>query len=302
MTRYSRFSGPDFLVRGDYGPDFLDLYEAKLYPYDPFYRYWQEVEEPGVVTLSRLATSQADRNRYVNIVLSEMRITDELGLFLPPVGRSSVAMFFDRCGGRFTLQEVALAQAVYPLVSGLHQAHVNSVLGGASDGGEGNSIAISPTRPTRILDRAHHDVFQNAAWKRLAAEQTESLGRALGELAQPGRNQAKLCGDLILHRAALPEGFGLAPGGWTDTVEEVGRAPAASGQPTLPPEMALTLTRREQDIVEMILQGYPTTLIAERLGLSRGTVKNYRQRIYQKLDITTEREIFLSFIAATGAA
>ena len=33
--------------------------------------------------------------------------------------------------------------------------------------------------------------------------------------------------------------------------------------------------------------------------LSRGTIKNYRQRLYDKLDITTEREIFLAFIAAT---
>ena len=31
----------------------------------------------------------------------------------------------------------------------------------------------------------------------------------------------------------------------------------------------------------------------------RGTVKNYRQRLYDKPDIATERKIFLAFIAAT---
>lgn len=65
------------------------------------------------------------------------------------------------------------------------------------------------------------------------------------------------------------------------------------------------LTPRECDIVELILTGFPTSLIAERLGLSRGTVKNHRRRIYDKLDITTERELFLIYIDAAigpGAA
>ena len=57
------------------------------------------------------------------------------------------------------------------------------------------------------------------------------------------------------------------------------------------------LTPREKEIVALILQGYPTITIAERLGLSRGTVKNHRRRIYYKLDITSERELFLLRIA-----
>ena len=58
------------------------------------------------------------------------------------------------------------------------------------------------------------------------------------------------------------------------------------------------LTPRERQIVELILKGYPTTLIAEKLSLSRGTVKTHRRRIYDKLDITTERELFLMYIDA----
>jgi DNA-binding CsgD family transcriptional regulator len=297
MVRYSRFSGPDFLVRGDYGPHFVEFYEANLYPYDPFYRYWREIEEPGVIALSRLATTEADRNRYVQIVLAEMRITDEIGFFLPPVGRSSVALFYDRCGGRYGGEEIALAQMLYPLLAGLHQAHVNTVLGGpAGEGGMG--LAIAATRPMRILDRERHEVFANAAWKRFAADHAGDLDAALSGLAASGLGQARVCPGLILHRAPLSAAFGIAPGGWTDTIEEIGLAPARAGQPTLPESLAQGLTRREQEIVQMILQGYPTHSIADRLGLSRGTVKNYRRRIYDKLDITTEREIFLCFIAA----
>jgi len=45
----------------------------------------------------------------------------------------------------------------------------------------------------------------------------------------------------------------------------------------------------------LILAGHPTANIAERLGITVGTVKNHRRRIYEKLDITTERELFLQF-------
>ena len=56
------------------------------------------------------------------------------------------------------------------------------------------------------------------------------------------------------------------------------------------------LTPRERDIVGLVLLGYPTAKIAERLELSVHTVKNHKKRMYSKLDITTERELFLNFV------
>ncbi len=56
------------------------------------------------------------------------------------------------------------------------------------------------------------------------------------------------------------------------------------------------LTRREKEIVALILEGHPSAGIAERLGISRGTVKNHRRRIHRKLDITSERELFVTFL------
>ncbi len=58
------------------------------------------------------------------------------------------------------------------------------------------------------------------------------------------------------------------------------------------------LTPRERDVVALVLEGHPTATIAGRLALSRGTVKNLRRRIYRKLDITTERELFPLYIEA----
>jgi DNA-binding CsgD family transcriptional regulator len=56
------------------------------------------------------------------------------------------------------------------------------------------------------------------------------------------------------------------------------------------------LTPRERDIVGLILLGYPTARIAARLKLSVNTIKNHKKRMYNKLDITTERELFLGFV------
>lgn len=61
------------------------------------------------------------------------------------------------------------------------------------------------------------------------------------------------------------------------------------------------LSIRERELVELILKGHPNATIATRLGIAGGTVKNHRARIYDKLDITTERELFLQLFQRQGA-
>lgn len=66
-------------------------------------------------------------------------------------------------------------------------------------------------------------------------------------------------------------------------------------EPTIPVSLWPELSLRERELVQLILAGHPTANIADRLGITVGTVKNHRRRIYEKLDITTERELFLQF-------
>lgn len=78
-------------------------------------------------------------------------------------------------------------------------------------------------------------------------------------------------------------------------------APAAPGasprrEPLLPDGLWPELSARERELVQLVLAGHPTRTIAERLGITVGTAKNHRRRIYEKLDITTERELFLQFL------
>lgn len=67
---------------------------------------------------------------------------------------------------------------------------------------------------------------------------------------------------------------------------------------SIPPGLWLDLSAREKELVELILAGHPTAAIAQRMEITVGTVKNHRRRIYEKLDITTERELFLQFFEA----
>ncbi len=299
MMRYSRFSAPDFLGNNSYSDDFVTHYETEFYRYDPYYRYWKDSERAGVVPLRRVLSGKASRNRYVNVALVEAGISDELSIFLPPVGGSSLALFYDLRKGRFREIEIARLELAYPLIAGLHQAHVSCLMAGVVDLADEGAAALPQARPIRILDKARQEVFQNAAWQKLARREAKSLAAAVVRLPKSGSGQAALAPGMILHRVPLPTAFGLAPGGMIDAVEDVAMAPAAPGQLSLPSALAVQLTAREQEIVELILQGHPTKSIAERLSLSRGTIKNYRQRLYDKLDITTEREIFLAFIAAS---
>jgi DNA-binding CsgD family transcriptional regulator len=83
----------------------------------------------------------------------------------------------------------------------------------------------------------------------------------------------------------------------TDQQTAVARAPARG----IPKGLWSELSNREKQLVELILAGYPTAVISKRLGITVGTVKNHRRRIYEKLDITTERELFLQYFEHVGS-
>ncbi len=57
-----------------------------------------------------------------------------------------------------------------------------------------------------------------------------------------------------------------------------------------------SLTARECEVVSLILAGHASPEIARRLGIAPGTVRNHRLNIYAKLDITSEREVFLTYL------
>lgn len=58
------------------------------------------------------------------------------------------------------------------------------------------------------------------------------------------------------------------------------------------------LTARESEIIQLVLLGHSTRSVAERLHIAPGTVKIHRKRSYEKLDISSQSELFHLFLAA----
>jgi DNA-binding CsgD family transcriptional regulator len=58
------------------------------------------------------------------------------------------------------------------------------------------------------------------------------------------------------------------------------------------------LTPREREVVELTLRGHSADAIGRLLGISPGTVRIHRRNIYAKLRISSQGELFSTFIAA----
>lgn len=56
------------------------------------------------------------------------------------------------------------------------------------------------------------------------------------------------------------------------------------------------LTERECRIAQMILRGHSTRSLAQCLGVTEDTIKSHRKKIYAKLDIGTQSQLFSLFI------
>jgi DNA-binding CsgD family transcriptional regulator len=223
------------------------------------------------------------KSRYALEFMRAARISDEIAVFLPPLGGASPTLILDRAKGAFTASELARVERVFPLLAGLHNAHLKSIV---SHG----MLSHGPEKPLRLIDRSGKELAANLAWKRLAGNPEGKLLEAVAKLATSDVTEIALPDGRLLIRSSLAADFGAAPGGLCDQVE----VPALSGPGAPCGSWFAQLTARERQIVTLTLEGHPIAGIAKRLGLATGTIKNHRLRLYKKLDITTERELFLT--------
>lgn len=62
------------------------------------------------------------------------------------------------------------------------------------------------------------------------------------------------------------------------------------------------LTKRERDVVRLVLRGHSSESIARRFEISTGTVKIHRKNIHAKLGISSQSELFSLFISYLSGA
>ncbi|GEO86117.1 helix-turn-helix transcriptional regulator [Ciceribacter naphthalenivorans] len=108
--------------------------------------------------------------------------------------------------------------------------------------------------------------------------------------------------DLAAIRAAEPVIQTLAKRHWRHRASPATPAGWDTGTPPDPISETLSrmtdgiLTPREIEITSLVLRGHSSGSISRHLSIAEGTVKIHRKNIYQKLDISSQSELFAMFI------
>lgn len=294
LVRYSRTAPPDLIIPRIQPNEAMRAYYHHFYAFDPFYTHWKRSGEIGVFQL-RLMDPGIGRSRYAREFLMAMAIHDEIAVFLPPIGEACPTLILDRATRPFTAAELGKIRGLFPLLAALHRRHLSIFV---SSGVDPVTSPIGQERPLRLIDHHGNQVFTTEAWARVASSSDPEVVEALATVTVRGPCSILVPGHGILRRTQLPSDFGPAPDGFCDEISaEINRA-AVGPAHGLPAALADQLSERQRQVVLLTLQGYPVIEIARKLGLSHGTVKNYRVTIYRKLDITTERELFSEYMAA----
>jgi DNA-binding CsgD family transcriptional regulator len=290
VMRYSRHSAPDYVVHEDLVPEHIELYRGGLYRVDPVYRLCRSGEPRGVFTLDDVTTPAERFGDYFNVFLALTGMADDLVVLFPGPAGTSIGLAYER-KTVFRGPEVKRLRQIFPLLEGLQAAHERLMLAKFA------SLERSPDKPIRIVDHRGQGIFESKSWQRTLIDHPGAASK-LSALDGDAPASLELAPGLVLHAEPLDAGFALAPNGRLLLLETAddGLPPLDYGQATAG-FLEDRLTPRERDIVGLMLLGFPTLKVAERLGLSVNTVKNHKKRLYHKLDITTERELFLNFVS-----
>jgi len=294
IMRYSRFSPPDILYTHNVPDEIVQLYTRECSTIDPYSNHWKTRGTPGVLTLSRLKSENVEFILYSKIFGRAANISDEMVMFFTTVGHCCLALFLEREKGTFSSADIKRAELIFPALDGYHHAHLSWLFNGLRYTNRPETEGLIK-RPTLIQDRFHEQVYASDSWVQAAA--TDPAIDAIVHGEENKATQKYELKDFILRSEALDRTFPLAPGGRIFALEP---RPSAKGEPAYADQVAATLsdfTRREREILALIMMGQSTGQIAQKLHLSKGTIKNCRLRIYRKADVTSERALVNKFIA-----
>jgi len=294
VIRYPRYAPPEFIVNNAMSEEAVEYYHAGLYQVDPLVHITRSLEKDSIIVLSRLESSDT-YDTYIEKIFDSAEILDEIAVALSIPGKACVVLTLDRPSKLFCDEEIALINAMLPFVSELHSNHINRFFSRAAYGTD--DVFGSEARDAfMVVDKNKAEVVASEPWRRAQNHYAINIKNILDQQEQSGA--LNLEGGKVLHWEQLPGSFAVAPGGSLLTIEAEGGVTPREGFESMLDRFAVKydITPREKDIVRYVLKGYPNSLIAGKLSISSGTVRNHRHRLYYKLDITTERELFSMFL------
>ncbi len=294
IIRYSRVAPPDVLYTHNVPDDIVQFYNKECLNIDPFSQYWKTWEKPGVLTLSGLENASLESIIYAKIFREAAKISDELGMFFTTVGHCCLGLFLEREKGRFSQADVRRAELMFPALDGYHRAHLGWLFNGLR---YKNDVEVKGfiKRPTLIQDRFGVEVYANESWSDAIAsdatiEPTVRAARASETV------QTFLLKDFVLKLENLDRYFPLAPAGRMFVLEPRSFSKEVPEHVNRIAASLQNFTKREREVLALIMTGHSTGQIAQRLHISKGTIKNCRSRIYRKADVISERALVKKFI------
>lgn len=294
VMRYSAYDRPAFILNQALTEEGVAYYLAGLYRVDPLHKLARTNIQPTVVSL-RALTTETDENYLAELV--KMSIYDELAIVLPAYGGVTIAFCCERHRVRFEPRDFEIANALLPSLEALHKLHMDRLFFAARTINS-KTIDENFSNALMVLDRRGEIAYANEAWS-INPKVATVLPQILKQIANAGPAFLQLDSQQVVHWDQLPDDFSLAPSGHLIVVERRSPEPlSTSGEAALDAFCRQQdLTPREAEIVRLSFVGLPNAAIAKQLGVSVGTVKNHRWRLYYKLDITSEREMFHLFLS-----
>lgn len=290
--RYARYARPEFLVNNSMSEEAVTSYLNSYYRIDPLLRMVRKETTRPVVTFDEMRRSAAD-TLFFDELYRTASIRDELVFLLPTIGGVYAAICMDRARRYFSPDEIRRAETIYPTLDKLHQLHTSNSLANRI-GGNPDDVEIA----TLILDNAGHIILRNAHWNNAVSSTDE--GDLLEASNKNKQGKLQLDNNTVLHWETLNHMSAIAPSGKALVLERISPGYLDLTSKDVIERFAEQhdLTPKETEIVAYTMEGQSTARIAELMKISTGTVRNHKHRLYYKLDITTERELFCSIFDA----
>ncbi len=217
---------------------------------------------------------------------------DELGLLFPALKGSAIGVFVQR-GDAYRRTEVEYLTRLFPTLRRLHVAHRRQLLHGLA-----TNHASLDSSGVAIVEPSGRIAYATDSLRAVPRHEDATIEAVRCHAASDVTIVPTIIGPATVTKLDC---FPLSPSAWivvfgadSHHIDDLDSALVSFGEGLL--------SRREHQICCLGFSGLGNVHIADVLGISEGTVKNLRKRLYFKMDVTCERELFALFLAHLRAS
>ena len=291
--RFSRAAAPEVLFTHNVAEDVVSTYSHNYSGLDPFSDFWQEQGRAGVIMLAEAKACSIRTEAYSRVFLPNAKISDEMSIFLPTVGNDCYGLFLEREQGLFSRADVERARLVFPALEGCHRAHMGWMFDNLHKSSNLEFSGLA-NKPLLIQDRFGLDVYANDAWSDAVAADG-AIANLVGEFSACDHGQARVLDGCVLKFESLRGDFPLAPHGRLFVLEPRNSSPRTVAEHKPRNRGACRAHAARARHIRAHHERPDDGQIAQALKISKGVIKNYKQRIYRKVNVDSERALVRKF-------